>query len=252
MTSSAAPLRLYVSSDLATGVEIELLPDQARYVAQVMRRVGGDPVFLFNGRDGEWRGALAGVSKKSAAVTIEQQTQKQKPERELKLLFAPVKRTATELIAQKATELGVTLLQPVITQHTNSDRVRTDRLKAIAMEAAEQCCRIMVPDVCEPVALTEAVTDWPDGQVLFVMDETGGGDPVADVMAKHVAHDTGATAFVIGPEGGFADTELDLLRSLPFSKFVSLGPRILRADTAALAALTCWQALCGDWRHEPT
>ncbi|MBT4741280.1 MAG: RNA methyltransferase, partial [Rhodospirillaceae bacterium] len=118
-----------------------------------------------------------------------------------------------------------------------------------AMEAAEQCGRMIVPDVREPAALLQVITDWPDDRVLFVMDETGGGDPVADVMAEHVGRNIGAAAFVIGPEGGFADTELDLLRSLPFSKFVSLGPRILRADTAALAALTCWQALCGDWRR---
>ncbi|NKB45637.1 MAG: 16S rRNA (uracil(1498)-N(3))-methyltransferase [Alphaproteobacteria bacterium] len=252
MTSSTAPLRLYVSSDLAAGVEFNLLPDQARYIAQVMRRNTGDPILLFNGRDGEWRGVLASISKKSASVLVEQQTRPQGVERGLKLLFAPVKRTATDLIVQKATELGVTLLQPVITQHTNNDRVRTDRLEAIVVEAAEQCCRVMVPEVCEPIALSDAVSDWPDGQVLFVMDETGGGDPVADVMTESAARNMGAAAFVIGPEGGFAETELDLLRSLPFSKFVSLGPRILRADTAALATLTCWQALCGDWRPGPS
>ena len=249
MTSSAAPLRLYVSNDLAAEVEVDLLPDQARYVAQVMRRAVGDPILLFNGRDGEWRGGLVSVSKKNASVLIEEQIRVQEPECDLKLLFAPIKRNPTDLIVQKATELGVSVLQPVITERTNSDRVRTDRLRSIAMEAAEQCCRMIVPDVFEPAALSQVVAEWSDDRVLFVMDETGGGDPVADVMAEYAAHNAGAAAFVIGPEGGFTDTELDLLRSLPFSKFVSLGPRILRADTAALAALTCWQALCGDWRR---
>jgi 16S rRNA (uracil1498-N3)-methyltransferase len=237
-------------SNLAVGVDIELSTDQARYLAQVMRRGVGDPILLFNGRDGEWQGALTSLSKKSATMHLEHQTRSQDNERELRLLFAPIKRTATDLIVQKATELGVTVLQPVITQHTNSDRVRTDRLKAIAMEAAEQCCRMMVPDVCEPIALSDAVTDWPDGDVLFVMDETGGGDPVADVMSETACRNAGGAAFVVGPEGGFSETELDLLRSLPFSKSVSLGPRILRADTAALVTLTCWQALCGDWRRD--
>lgn len=249
MTSSSAPLRLYVPNDLVAGVGVDLSPDQARYLAQVMRRGVDDPVLLFNGRDGEWSGGLVGVTKKSAAVLLEQQMRVQEVECDLKLLFAPIKRNPTDLIVQKATELGVSVLQPVITQRTNSDRVKTDRLRAIAMEAAEQCGRMIVPDVREPAALLQVITDWPDDRVLFVMDETGGGDPVADVMAEHVGRNIGAAAFVIGPEGGFADTELDLLRSLPFSKFVSLGPRILRADTAALAALTCWQALCGDWRR---
>lgn len=249
MTSLSTPLRLYVPNDLMAGVKVDLSPDQARYVSQVMRRSIGDPILLFNGRDGEWRGALADINKKSATILLEHQTRVQEVECDLKLLFAPIKRNPTDLIVQKATELGVSIMQPVITQRTNNDRVKTDRLRAIAMEAAEQCCRMIVPDVCEPAALTQVVSDWSDNRVLFVMDETGGGDPVADVMAEHAARTIGAAAIVIGPEGGFADTELDLLRSLPFSKFVSLGPRILRADTAAVAALACWQALCGDWRR---
>lgn len=249
MPSPASPLRLFVSGDLAAGSKIELPSDQVHYVAHVMRRSVGDPVLLFNGRDGEWQGDLVAIHKKAASVAVTAQTLSQPIERDLTLLFAPIKRTATDMVVQKASELGVTVLQPVITARTNSDRVRVDRLTAIAIEAAEQCERLTVPKVYEPVSLQDKLENWPEGCVLFVMDETGTGAPIADVLSESAAQDTAAAAFVIGPEGGFSETELDLMRALPFSRFVSLGPRILRADTAALAALTCWQALCGDWRH---
>ena len=143
----------------------------------------------------------------------------------------------------------MTAVHPVITSRTNGDRIKTDRLTAIAAEAAEQCRRISVPQIFTPVPLLEAVANWPAGRVLFVMDETGGGDPIAQIMTDSAAQNADTAAFVIGPEGGFSDTELDLLRALPFCRLISLGPRILRAETAALAAMTCWQALCGDWRH---
>ena len=249
MSSPASPLRLFVPSDLATGLIIELSSDQAHYVAHVMRRSVGDAVLLFNGRDGEWQGDLAEIQKKAASVSITAQTQGQPIERNLTLLFAPIKRMATDMIVQKASELGVTVIQPLITARTNSDRVRVGRLTAIATQAAEQCERLTLPVVFEPVSLQDKLKIWPEDCVLFVMDETGTGAPIADVLSESAAQDAAAAAFMIGPEGGFSETELDLMRSLPFSRFISLGPRILRADTAALAALTCWQALCGDWRH---
>ncbi|MDE0799347.1 MAG: 16S rRNA (uracil(1498)-N(3))-methyltransferase [Rhodospirillaceae bacterium] len=249
MSSPASPLRLFVPGDLATGLIIELSSDQAHYVAHVMRRSVGDAVLLFNGRDGEWQGDLAEIQKKAASVFITAQTQGQPIERNLTLLFAPIKRMATDMIVQKASELGVTVIQPVITARTNSDRVRVGRLTAIATEASEQCERLTLPVIFEPVSIQDKLESWPEDRVLFVMDETGTGAPIADVLSESAAQDAAAAAFVIGPEGGFSETELDLMRSLPFSRFMSLGPRILRADTAALAALTCWQALCGDWRH---
>lgn len=249
MSSPASPLRLFVPGDLATGSKIELPADQAHYVAHVMRRSVGDPVLLFNGRDGEWQGDLETIHKKAACVAVTAQTQGQPTDRNLTLLFAPIKRTATDMIVQKASELGVTVIQPVITARTNSDRVRVDRLTAIAIEAAEQCERLSIPEVCEPVSLQDKLENWPEDRVLFVLDETGTGTPIAHVLSESAAQNMAAAAFVIGPEGGFSETELDLMRALPFSRFVSLGPRILRADTAALAALTCWQALCGDWRY---
>lgn len=252
MSSPARPLRLFVPNDLGKGQDIDLSTEQSHYVAHVMRRSVGDPVLLFNGRDGEWQGALALIGKKSATVSVSDQTQQQPVERGLTLLFAPIKRAATDMVVQKASELGVRVLQPVVTDRTNSDRVRVDRLTAIATEAAEQCERLSIPEVRMPLALSDALGNWPETCILFVMDETGTGDPIADVLSEPVVQNTGAAAFVIGPEGGFSETELDLMRSLPFSRFVSLGPRILRADTAALAALTCWQALVGDWSRPVT
>ena len=249
MSVSNSPLRLYVPDDLGVEAGVALSADQSRYVVQVMRRTADDPVLLFNGRDGEWRGQLEQADKKAALVRLDTQTRPQVNEPELSLLFAPVKRTATDLIVQKATELGVTVLAPVITAHTNADRVKVDRLTSIAIEAAEQSRRVTVPAVHAPVSLSEMVTDWPGTLPLYVLDETGGGLPIAQVLGDSAAPQPNRAAFVMGPEGGFAETELDLLRALPFSRFISLGPRILRAETAALAALTCWQALCGDWRE---
>ncbi|MEQ8734748.1 MAG: 16S rRNA (uracil(1498)-N(3))-methyltransferase [Rhodospirillaceae bacterium] len=247
MPASSSALRLYVTTDLSTGSEIDLSQDQARYVAQVMRRAVGDAVLLFNGRDGEWQGQVSQLGKKTATITMVQQTRPQAAGQSLTLLFAPVKRTGTDLIVQKVTELGVTVIQTVLTARTNSERVRGDRLTSIAIEAAEQCRRVSVPDIKEPISLEQVLSDWPAEHPIFVCDETGSGQPVAAAMAPFAAKNVAGAGFVIGPEGGFSETELDLMRSLPFCSLVSLGPRILRAETAAFAALTCWQALCGDW-----
>lgn len=247
MSSSAKPLRLYVSDDLTGNAEVALSQDQVHYVLQVMRRTTGDVVQVFNGRDGEWQGVVVATGKKAAQVHLDAQTRPQNASLEVALYFAPVKRAAIDLIAQKTTELGVTSLHPVVTARTNSDRVNTDRLRAIAIEAAEQSERLTVPAVHEPLSLENAFAQWPDNRVLYVLDETGDGAAIAQVLQNPGHQSQPSAAFVIGPEGGFTHTELDLLRGLPFSKLVSLGPRILRAETAALAALTCWQALCGDW-----
>jgi 16S rRNA (uracil1498-N3)-methyltransferase len=250
--SQSGSIRLYVSDDLSAGVQITLSADQSRYVVQVMRRSAGDDVALFNGRHGEWRAEVISAHKKSAVLQVVVQSATQTPLKRLSLLFAPVKRGAIDTIAQKATELGVTRLQPVITARTNADRVNVERLQSIATEAAEQCERLDVPEVVAPQPLESAFQDWPAGVPLYLMDETGAGAPVAAVLASEAARAADSAAFVIGPEGGFTDSELDLMRGLPFSTSISLGSRILRADTAALAALTCWQALCGDWRRPVT
>lgn len=247
--SYSPSLRLFVPDDLAPDSAFALTADQARYLGQVMRRSAGERVDLFNGRDGEWQAEITELGKKNAVVTPVSQLRSQASLKPLTLLFAPVKRGAIDLIAQKATELGVTGLRPVITGRTNVDRVNTERLTSIAIEAAEQSRRMCVPVVWAPASLSDVVADWSPETPLYLMDETGEGAPVGEVLASGEARNADSAAFLIGPEGGFTDTELDLLRALPFSKSISLGTRILRADTAALAALTCWQALCGDWRR---
>ena len=244
--------RLFVAADLAAGVEARLSEAQAHYLRHVMRRDNGAPLLLFNGRDGEWRGTLVLSGKKAASAAVGERTRDQAAEPDLWLCFAPIKRARIDYVAEKATELGVAVLQPVLTQHTAVERVNVERLRANAIEAAEQTERLSVPEVREPVELTKLLADWPAGRRLLMCDETGGGPPIAEVLA---ALDDKAKAapwgIVIGPEGGFSAGELAALRRMKDVTAVGLGPRILRADTAALAALACWQALVGDWR-KPT
>ena len=239
--------RLFVDGPLAAGAALALPPPQAHYVTRVMRRRPGDALLLFNGRDGEWRGEI-GAARKGCAVTVAERTRPQAAGPDVWLVFAPVKRAPIDLIATKATELGAAALCPVITRHTAVGRVNLDRLRANAVEAAEQCGRLDVPDCRAPVALGDLVAAWPDGRRLLLCDETGGGAPIAAALAGAAREPTAPWAVVAGPEGGFADDEVRALAALPGALRVSLGPRILRAETAALAALACWQAQLGDWR----
>lgn len=242
--------RLFVEADLAAGVEAPLDEAQVHYLRHVMRRPDGAPLFLFNGRDGEWRGSLAGRGKKAAVALIGERTRMQEPEPDIWLCFAPVKRARIDYIAEKATELGVSVLQPVLTRHTTVERVNAGRLRANAIEAAEQTERLTVPEVRESIELGRLLDAWPAERRLMMCDETGGGPPIAEVLAGLDAAARAAPwAIVIGPEGGFAEAELTALRRIKDVMAVGLGPRILRADTAALAALACWQALVGDWRR---
>ena len=244
--------RLFVESDLAAGLEAPLDEAQAHYLRHVMRRADGAPLSLFNGRDGEWRAALSLRGKKAAAALVGERTRAQAAEPDLWLCFAPVKRARIDYIAEKATELGVSVLQPIVTQHTAVERVNVDRLRANAVEAAEQTERLSVPEVRGPVDLTRLLGEWPAGRRLLMCDESGGGPPIADVLGGLDAQARGAPwAIVVGPEGGFAAAELAALRRIKDVTAVGLGPRILRADTAALAALAVWQALVGDWT-QPT
>jgi len=245
-------MRLFVEADLSAGIEAALSEAQAHYLRHVMRREEGAALLLFNGRDGEWQARLSLRGKKAAVAAIGERTREQVVEPDIWLCFAPVKRARIDYIAEKATELGVAVLQPVITRHTNVERVNVERLRANAVEAAEQTERLSVPEVRTPIDLMRLLAGWPGERRLLMCDETGGGPPIGEALAGLDAPARAAPwAIVIGPEGGFAETELSALRRMKDVMAVGLGPRILRADTAALAALACWQSTVGDWR-KPT
>ncbi|MGD2133281.1 MAG: 16S rRNA (uracil(1498)-N(3))-methyltransferase [Maricaulaceae bacterium] len=252
--------RLHLDHDLATGAEIALDEGQARYLVQVMRLKAGDGVRVFNAESGEWRARLSGAGRKGARLAIEERTRApQRLSADLHLLFAPVKRTRTDFIVEKATELGVSAIRPVFTQRTVAERVRLDRLEAIAREAAEQSERLDLPQVREAEKLDVALDGWAEkegGRKLLFLDEASGGEgspwretdqDAPPALAALAGHPKGPWAVLIGPEGGFTPEERARLRSESFVVTASLGPRILRADTAAIAALTLWQAVLGDW-----
>ena len=243
----AKPLRLYVESALSAGAAVPASEAQAHYLLHVMRRAAADLVTLFNGRDGAWRARVQIPSKRQVVFAVEDQVRAQEPAPDLWLAFAPVKRI--DVIVEKASELGVSSLMPVMTRHTDVSRVNVERLSAIAIEAAEQCERLSVPAIEPPQTLEAFLADWPAARPLYFLDETGKGSPIADVLRDHAAPEAAGCGFLVGPEGGFAQSELDALGQLPSATGVSLGPRILRAETAAIAALACWQALNGDWRR---
>ncbi len=251
------PPRLFVPCDLAAGLPVELSCDQSHYLTHVMRRVSGDPARLFNGRHGEWSAVIAGVAKRSVTLHVQRLLRSQGVSADLTLLFAPVKKARTDFIVEKATELGVRRIAPVWTERTQSDTVRVDRLAALAIEAAEQCERLDVPNITPPQKLERVLAEWPPERVLIFADEAGddptaawggatGRAPPISIVAAGVA--SGAPlAVLIGPEGGFTPLERERLRSLTFVRPAGLGPRILRADTAVAAALSIIQSVWGDW-----
>lgn len=239
-------LRLYVPSGLAAGTVLALGKDQSHYLAAVMRAKMGEAVLLFNGRDGEWQGALTDIGKNAVRLTVGAQTRPQTPEPDLWLLAAPLKKDNTDLVAEKAAELGASALWPVFTRRTVAARVNADRLRAHLMEAAEQCERLTVPELREPAALDKVLADWDAARPLMFLDESGRGPPLAEALPP-----AGPLAILVGPEGGFAPEERALLAKCAFARPVSLGPRILRAETAAIAALAVVQAVVGDWRTPP-
>lgn len=239
--------RLYVAHALAPGVELRLEGAQAHYLGRVMRAGPGDGVRLFNGSDGEWQARVEGSGRGWCALTVHEQTRRQAAGPDLWLLFAPLKKTPMDFIATKATELGVRRLCPVLTRLTAAVRVNTTRLQANTVEAAEQCGRLTVPEVAPPRRLGDVLADWPAGRRLLVMDESGAGTPVAQALAPTQATaragESAAApppdAILVGPEGGFEAAELDALAILPFVTRIGLGPRLLHAETAAVAALAC-------------
>ncbi|MGV1013600.1 MAG: 16S rRNA (uracil(1498)-N(3))-methyltransferase [Methyloceanibacter sp.] len=237
--------RLYVKSPLRAGAEIALDADQAHYLLNVLRLKQGDKLLMFNGEDGEWCASLSATAKKKAQSLIEHQTRPQDKGPDLHYLFAPLKRARLDYMAQKATEMGASVLRPVITRRTIADKVKTERLLANATEAAEQCGILRVPEVREPEKLAKVLDAWDAARLLIFADEAAASASPLDLLS------TGADrplAVLIGPEGGFEPEERAALLAKPFVMPISLGPRVMRADTAAVAALALVNATLGDWR----
>lgn len=236
--------RLHITQSLATDYTIAIVDKQAHYLLTVLRKTDGDPVLLFNGRDGEWRGVITGSRKKQVVVSLVEQTREQSASPDIWLIFAPIKAGRIDYLVEKATELGVSRLIPVQTERTIVSRINHRKLCAYAMEAAEQTERLDVPEVESSFPSLKALLNhWDTSRPLFYGDESGGGAHASDALGNQLP----PLAMLIGPEGGFAPQEFQLFQSLDFMHPISLGPRILRADTAAIAALTAMQLYCGDW-----
>ena len=238
-------IRLHVTTDLSPDAAVAPTPDQSRYLTGVMLLKQGDDLLVFNGRDGEWRASVAEYLKRGVVLKCEQQVRPQTTGPDLELIVALVKKARIETIVEKAAELGAARVRLSITRRTNVEHVRLDRLDAIAIEAAEQTGRLDVPVVEDPQKLDAILDGWDASRRMMFCDETGGAPAIPALTAAGA----GAWAILIGPEGGFSPEERDRLRSMPFTVAVSLGPRILRADTAAIAAMTLWQAAVGDWER---
>jgi 16S rRNA (uracil1498-N3)-methyltransferase len=239
--------RLHVEAALAAGASVALDAAQANYLVNVLRLKPGAAVLVFNGRDGEWRAALTPAGRRAVALTVAEQTRGQTARGDLHLLFAPLKHARLDYMVQKAVEMGVSRLVPVLTQHGQVARVNLERMRANAVEAAEQCGILALPEIAEPVPLQAALAAFdPQRLMVFCDEEAEVGDPVA-ALAAAGSRAAMPLALCIGPEGGFAEPERAALLRLPHVVRLALGPRILRADTAAVAALAVVQAVVGDW-----
>jgi 16S rRNA (uracil1498-N3)-methyltransferase len=238
--------RLYVTARLASGGMVELEPGQVHYLRSVWRLGSGATIKAFNAVDGEWLCQITEITKSRARVAIDRHLRAAEHEGDLWLLFAPIKRGRIDWLVEKACELGVSMLLPVWTARTQVERLNLERLQAHAIEAAEQSERLSVPEIRAPETLERMLAAWPAGRRLVVCDESGDGEPIAEATAQL---SPGPTALLVGPEGGFDQTELDALGKLSFVTRIGLGPRVLRAETAALAALAVFQANAGDWRR---
>ena len=235
--------RLFVESPLADSIELSVSGPQAHYLISVMRMKIGSPIKLFDSISGEWLAEVAIIGKRDVILRVTGQLRAREAVPDIWLLAAPIKKARIDLVAEKACELGVARYQPVITRRTVIERLNMDRLRSHMVEAAEQCGRTVLPDMAEPIKLAALLRAWPTDRILYFADESG-GEPFANAAAAR----QGPAAILIGPEGGFDDEERTAIRALPQSVPISLGPRILRAETAAIAALSIWMASAGDWR----
>ncbi|BAK68007.1 putative ribosomal RNA small subunit methyltransferase E [Sphingobium sp. SYK-6] len=234
--------RLFVEAALGAGVAVPVDGNGAHYLISVMRIREGDTVLLFDGRAGEWAATAGQVRKRDLVLQCTQQTRPLESVPDFWLCAAPIRKGRIDLVAEKACELGVARLVPVLAERCVVDKVNADRLHAHLVEAAEQCGRTALPALADLTPLAALLADWPQGRTLFFADETGGA-PMRDAFAAH----PGPAALLVGPEGGFAPAERALIRAHPGARPISLGPRILRAETAAIAATACWMAINGDW-----
>lgn len=241
----ATVTRLYSDGPLSLGASVALDDAQAHYLRNVLRLAAGARIALFNGRDGEWWSEIEHLGKTGGAARLVEQRRKPRAEPDLWLVFAPLKRARIDYLVEKATELGVGALLPVSTERTIVERLNLDRLRAHIREAAEQTERLTLPELHPPAPLRDLLARWPADRRLLACLESGEAPPIAERLAQEAP---GKWAALVGPEGGFADSELDAIRKLPFVCPVSLGPRVLRADTAAISALSLLQAFLGDWR----
>ena len=234
--------RLFVETPLAEGGQVRVAGGQAHYLLSVLRLKAGDPVKLFDDSTGEWLGIASAIGKRDLILDVTAHLRHRDAPPDLWLIAAPIKKGRIDWVAEKACELGVARLVPVLTRRTVVDRLNDERLRAHMIEAAEQCDRTALPELAEPVKLDALLRDWPAGRALFFADEMGGA-PAAEAMAAH----HGPAAILIGPEGGFDDAEREAIRAIPQAVGLGLGPRILRADTAAAAAVAIWMSVAGDW-----
>ncbi len=237
--------RLFLDTPLSAGHVYTCTREQANYLCNVLRLGDGDEILVFNGRDGEWRAILRPTGRRACDLVAAEQVRAQQDGPDIDYLFAPLKRARLDYMVQKAVELGVGRLRPVLTRHTIADRVNLARMHANVIEAAEQCGILRLPHVCEPVKLDKLLADWPDDRILLFADEAADQSAPLEMLAK-IGRGT-PVSVLIGPEGGFSDQERQLIRSLPSCHIVSLGPRIMRADTAAVALLALVNATIGDW-----
>ena len=247
MTGYTPPIRLFVDTDVTTGTTVTLDKEQAHYLGHVMRRSAGDCIEIFNGRTDSMIAEITEISRKFARLQVVQSCNLFRQSPDIWFLFAPIKRTRLDFMAQKATELGARHIQPVDTEFCQVSRVNLDRLTANAIEAAEQTGRLDVPEIGPFAALAEVLADWPSDRHLLFCDEALAGETRFNPVQQLSVEPIKKAGLLIGPEGGFSDAERQMIKQLPLTRPLSLGPRILRSDTAALAALSLFQAVCGDW-----
>ncbi len=234
--------RLFVPGPLAEAASVAIDGPQAHYLSRVMRMAEGDAVVLCDDMTGEWTARVTSIGKRDVVLLAETRTRPREQVPDFTLCAALLKKPHFDMVLEKATELGVRRIQPLLTRRCVADRLNPERARAIVTEAAEQCARTALPDLAEPVKLDILLRNWPEDRALFFADEAG-GEPAAPTFANH----PGPAALVVGPEGGFDDAERTAIRALPQARAISLGPRILRGETAAIAASALWMAIAGDW-----